>query len=103
LGFLNFVKTNTLFKPSTKSLSLIAALCWAPVAHICNPSYSGGSNQENRGLKPVWANSLQKSRTPGHTRTQKRTGGVAQGVDPEFKTQYRKEKKSSFMPYAPEP
>jgi hypothetical protein len=24
-----------------------------PVAHTCNPSYSGGSDQEDCGLKPV--------------------------------------------------
>jgi hypothetical protein len=27
------------------------------VAHTCNPSYSGGGDQENCGLKPAWANS----------------------------------------------
>jgi hypothetical protein len=31
---------------------------WAPVAHTCNPSYSGGRDQEDRGLKPAQANSL---------------------------------------------
>jgi hypothetical protein len=30
----------------------------APVAHTCNPSYSGGRDQEDGGLKPVWTNSL---------------------------------------------
>jgi hypothetical protein len=25
--------------------------CWAPVAHTCNPSYSGGRNQEDRDSK----------------------------------------------------
>jgi hypothetical protein len=30
----------------------------APVAHVCNPSYSGGRDQEVHSLKPVWANSL---------------------------------------------
>jgi hypothetical protein len=30
----------------------------ALVAHICNPSYSGGRDQEDHGSKPVWANSL---------------------------------------------
>jgi hypothetical protein len=25
----------------------------APVAHACNPSYSGGKDQEDGGLKPV--------------------------------------------------
>jgi hypothetical protein len=29
----------------------------APVAHACNPSYSGGRDQEDCGLKPDWANS----------------------------------------------
>jgi hypothetical protein len=27
------------------------------VAHACNPSYSGGSDQEDSGLKPDWENS----------------------------------------------
>jgi hypothetical protein len=30
---------------------------WAPVAHICNSSYSGGRDQEDPGSKPTWANS----------------------------------------------
>jgi hypothetical protein len=29
------------------------------VAHACNPSYSGGRDQEDHGLKPVQANSSQ--------------------------------------------
>jgi hypothetical protein len=33
---------------------------WAPVAHACNPCYSGGRDQEDHGLKPVWANSSTK-------------------------------------------
>jgi hypothetical protein len=28
-----------------------------PVAHSCNPSYSGGRDQEDHGLKPAQANS----------------------------------------------
>jgi hypothetical protein len=31
--------------------------CWVMVAHTCNPSYSGGRDQEDHGLKPDWANS----------------------------------------------
>jgi hypothetical protein len=27
-----------------------------PVAHTCNPSYSEGIDQEDRGSKPDWAN-----------------------------------------------
>jgi hypothetical protein len=32
---------------------------WAPVAPACNPSYSGGRDQEDRDLKPAQANSSQ--------------------------------------------
>jgi hypothetical protein len=28
------------------------------IAHTCNPSYSGGRDQEDYGLKPAQANSL---------------------------------------------
>jgi hypothetical protein len=31
---------------------------WVLVAYACNPSYSGGRDQEDWGLKLVWANSL---------------------------------------------
>jgi hypothetical protein len=31
---------------------------WAPVAHACNPSYSGGRDLEDHGSKPAQANSL---------------------------------------------
>jgi hypothetical protein len=31
---------------------------WALVAHTYNPSYSGGKDQEDRGSKPAWTNSL---------------------------------------------
>jgi hypothetical protein len=30
---------------------------WALVAHTCNPSYSGGRDQEDQGLKTAQANS----------------------------------------------
>jgi hypothetical protein len=30
-------------------------------AHACNPSYSGGRDQEDRSLKPARANSLRDS------------------------------------------
>jgi hypothetical protein len=41
------------------TLNLARDICgWAStVAHICNPSYSGGRHQEDHGLKPAWANS----------------------------------------------
>jgi hypothetical protein len=56
---------------------------WAPVAHACNPSYSGGTDQEDHSSKPAQANSSQDP-------TQKRAGGVAQGVGPELKPQKSK-------------
>jgi hypothetical protein len=33
-------------------------LGWVPIAHTCNPSYSGGREQEDHGLKPTQAKSL---------------------------------------------
>jgi hypothetical protein len=30
---------------------------WAPVVHACNPSYSGGKDQEDHGLRLAQANS----------------------------------------------
>jgi hypothetical protein len=54
------------------------------VAHACNPSNSGGRDQEDHGSKPAQAKKIPP---------QKRAGGVAQG--PEFKPQYCKKKKKS--------
>jgi hypothetical protein len=64
----------------------------APVAHACNPSYSGGRDQEDCSLKPTWANG---SRDPILKKTlhKNRAGGVAQDVSPEFKPQKQKTKK----------
>jgi hypothetical protein len=61
------------------------------VAHTCNPNYSRGRNQEDRGSKPVWANGSQDSilKNP----SQKSSNGVAQGVGPEFKPSTEKTKK----------
>jgi hypothetical protein len=57
----------------------------------CNPSYSGGRDQEGHGLKTALANSFPRPylKTILH---KKRAGGVTQGVDPEFKPQYQKKK-----------
>jgi hypothetical protein len=65
------------------------------VIHACNPSYSGGSNQEDLGSKSAQTNSLRDpiSKKPiTHMHTE-RAGGVAQGLGPKFKPQYRKKKK----------
>jgi hypothetical protein len=38
---------------------LIVLISLVLVAHACNPSYSGGRDQEDQGSKPAGANSLQ--------------------------------------------
>jgi hypothetical protein len=44
----------------TLSEKLTISKRWlGPVPHTCNPSYSGGREQEDGGSKPAWANSLQ--------------------------------------------
>jgi hypothetical protein len=48
-----------------------------PVAHACNPRYSGGNDQEGCGLKPTPAKSLWDPIS--------KKGGEDQGVCPEFK------------------
>jgi hypothetical protein len=58
------------------------------VAHACNPSSLGGSDQEDWGLSQPRQIVLQalSQKYP----SQKRVGGVAQGEGPEFKLQYCK-------------
>jgi hypothetical protein len=48
------------------------------VAHICNPSYLGGRDQEDHSLRPVQAKS--KTLTQKYA-TQKTAGRVAQVVE----------------------
>jgi hypothetical protein len=65
--------------------------CWEPVAHICNPSYSGGREQEYQGLKPAWANSL---RDPILKKPITKKGWWnGSRIGPEFKPQYCQKKK----------
>jgi hypothetical protein len=54
-----------------------------PVAHVCNPSYSGGRHQEDHGSKT--SGQIAPKTLSGKYLSQKRTDGVAQGVGPEFK------------------
>jgi hypothetical protein len=61
------------------------------VAHTCNPRYSGGRDQDDRGSKPAQANSSRDSISK-KTLT-KRAYGVAQGEGPRVKPQYSKKKK----------
>jgi hypothetical protein len=69
--------------------------CQVLVAHTCNPSYSGGRDQEDQGSKPARSNSLQedpiskkKTKNKKTNPSQKSTGGVAQSIGPKFKLQY---------------
>jgi hypothetical protein len=67
-------------------------MLWAPVAHACNPSNSGGRDQEGCNLKPAQANSLLDPNLKIPI-SQKRAGRVALGIGPELKSQYHKKKK----------
>jgi hypothetical protein len=42
------------------SSTISRSFSWVLVAHACNPSYSGGRDQEAHGLKPAWANSSER-------------------------------------------
>jgi hypothetical protein len=68
----------------------------APVAHFCNPGYSGGRNQKDRGSKQ--ARQIVRDTISQKTHHKKRAYGVAQGVGPEFKPQYHKKKKKQQLP-----
>jgi hypothetical protein len=64
------------------------------VTHACNPSYSGGRDQEDLGSKPVQANSsLDSISKKNHHK--KKTDGMVQVVGPEFKSQYHKNNKKT--------
>jgi hypothetical protein len=69
----------------------------ALVSHAYNPSYSGGRNQEDHGLKPAWTNS--SLRPYLKNKSHKRASGVAQSVGPEFKPQHCKKKEKENMVY----
>jgi hypothetical protein len=66
------------------------------MAYTCNPSPSGGRDQEDHNLKPAQANSLRDPilKKPHHI---KRTGGMAQGKGSEFKPQYQKKERKKEM------
>jgi hypothetical protein len=65
------------------------------MAHACNPSYSGGRDQEDPSSKPAWVNSSQDTlkKKKKKKKSQKRVGRVAQGGGPEFKFHYCKKTK----------
>jgi hypothetical protein len=59
------------------------------VAPTCNPNYSGSRDQEDHGSKQTVRETLSRKNP-----SQKRAGGVTQGVGPEFKPQYCKKNKN---------
>jgi hypothetical protein len=63
------------------------------MAHACNPSYSGGRDEDHRS-KPAWKISSQDpiSENPSQIK-----GGGGQSVGPEFKPQYHKKKKTQIV------
>jgi hypothetical protein len=71
-------------------------------AHACNPNYSGGRDHEDHSSKPA-GQIVRETLSQKHP-SQKRAGGVAQGVGPEFKPQYcrkkRKERRENISPVA---
>jgi hypothetical protein len=64
------------------------------MAHACNPSYLGATDQEDRCLKSAQANSSERPYLK-KTLHRKGLGGVVQGVGPEFKPQHCQKKKKS--------
>jgi hypothetical protein len=67
------------------------------VAHACNSSYSGGRDQEDRSSKPnVFHRQIVFETLSQKNPSQKRAGGVAQGVGSEFRPQYCKKKKKGW-------
>jgi hypothetical protein len=67
------------------------------VAHAYNPSYSGGRDQEDCDLSQP-RQIVRETLSQKKKNSQKRAGGVAQGVDPEFKPQYHKKKSLTLSP-----
>jgi hypothetical protein len=65
--------------PSDECSIKILRLSRALVAHTCNPSYSGGRNQEDQGSKPAGANSVRDPFLKKNT-LQKRASGVSQMI-----------------------
>jgi hypothetical protein len=72
-----------------------------PVAHVCNPSYSGGRDQEDHGSKPAWAYS--SARPISKTLHKNRAGGMAQGEGPSSSPSTTHTKKETYIDTALSP
>jgi hypothetical protein len=71
---------------------------WVPVAHTYNPSYSGGRDQEDHGLKP--AGQIVCKTLSQKAFHKNRAGGVAQGEGPEFNSSTTHSQKKVIMTLA---
>jgi hypothetical protein len=88
-----FASLCMMFAPNIKT----SGASWGLVTHACNPTYSGGRDQEDHGWSPAWANrSIVCEALYWKKLSQKRKSGVVQGVDPEFQPQYCKQNKTKW-------
>jgi hypothetical protein len=86
----------TIRAPSSPSLWLIKIqLHRAPVPHACNPSYSEA--EIRRIAVPSRLGQIVCENLSQKTSSQKRAGGMVQGVDPEFKPQNNNNKKAQTL------
>jgi hypothetical protein len=76
---------------------------WEQVAHTCNPSYSGGRDQEDHGSKPALANSLRDPISKKPITKKKKAIRMAQCGGPEFRSQYQKKKQNPKLNSYPSP
>jgi hypothetical protein len=82
-----------------KKQKRILYISQVPLAHSYNPSYPGGTDQEDYGLKPVWANNSWDSISEvpitkkGWWSGSSNRVAVWQAWGPEFKLQYCQKKK----------
>jgi hypothetical protein len=82
-------------KLSSKSIS-----CWAPVAHICYPSYSEGRDQEDHSSRLAPGKKFSKSITKKGWQSGSSGRTPAYQVQgPECKSQYQKTKKKKKTPF----
>jgi hypothetical protein len=61
--------------------------------HACNPSYSGGRDQEDTSSKPARANSYIRPYPKKKPSQKKDPWGGSRCIGPEFKVQYHQKKK----------
>jgi hypothetical protein len=89
----------SIFKKITLSSHKKIQISWVLVAHICNPSYSGGRDQEDHCSKPAQVNSL---RDPLSKKPSTKKGSAQVPVPPPQKKKIQlKQHYREFLPYFP--